>query len=124
MNLPEKFWDVLQREGVAAIATQGPDGPHLANTWNSYIQVGKDGRLLIPAGGMHHTEANLATLGRVALTVGSREVAGQHGMGTGFLIKGTAAFETSGPGFDAVKARFGWARAALAITVESAAQTL
>lgn len=124
MTFPEKFLDVLQREGVAAIATQGQDGPHLANTWNSYIQVAEGGRLLIPAGGMKRTEAHLAACPQVALTVGSREVAGNHGMGTGFLVKGRAALETSGPAFEAVKARFAWARAALAITVESAAQTL
>jgi len=34
---------------------------------------------------------------------GSREVAGKLGPGTGFLIKGTANFETTGPDFDAIR---------------------
>lgn len=121
---PEKMLEVLKHAGVVAIATQGQDGPHLVNTWNSYIQVREEGRLLIPAGYMQETEANIARNNQVLLTVGSHEVAGKLGPGTGFLIKGTAAFVTSGPDFDAIKAKFAWARAALVITVASATQTL
>jgi len=51
-------------------------------------------------------------------------VAGRHGPGTGFLIKGTAAFITSGPDFEVLKGRFAWARATLAITPDSVDQTL
>ncbi|HZZ84720.1 MAG TPA: pyridoxamine 5'-phosphate oxidase family protein [Anaeromyxobacteraceae bacterium] len=122
--IPEKLREVLKHEGVVAIATLGKDGPHLSNTWNSYVQVTDDGRLLIPAGFMHRTETNVAFNGEVLLTAGSREVQGLRGAGTGFLIKGTARFSTSGPDFDAVKARFPWARAALAVAVASATQTL
>ena len=50
MEIPEKMMEVLKKDGVVAIATLGPEGPHMVNTWNSYIQVAKDGRLLIPAG--------------------------------------------------------------------------
>lgn len=121
---PEKLLEVLKHAGVAAIATQGQDGPHLVNTWNSYIQIRDDGRLLIPAGYMHDTEANTARNNRVLLTIGSHEVAGKLGPGTGFLIKGTAAFVSSGPDFDLIKAKYAWARAALAVTVESVNQTL
>ena len=49
---------------------------------------------------------------------------GKNGSGTGFLIKGTAAFITSGTDFDATRERFKWARAALAVTIASVAQTL
>ena len=52
--------DVLNKDGVVAIASLGPDGPHLVNTWNSYIRVSEDGRLLIPAGYFHKTQANIA----------------------------------------------------------------
>jgi hypothetical protein len=124
MALPEKLHQILQHEGVVAIATQGPDGPHLVNSWNSYLQVTADGRLLVPAGSMHHTEANLAARDRVLVTLGSREVAGLHGPGTGYLIRGTGRFLAAGPDFDAVKQRFAWARAALAIQPESFDQTL
>ncbi len=37
---------------------------------------------------------------------------------------GTAEFAAKGPDYDTVKAKFPWARAALAIKVESAEQTL
>jgi predicted pyridoxine 5'-phosphate oxidase superfamily flavin-nucleotide-binding protein len=120
----EKFLEVVKRPGVVAIATQGEDGPHLVNTWNSYLQIPDENRLLIPAGYLHQTEANLARDNRVLLTLGSHEVAGKMGPGTGFLIKGTAAFVSSGPDFDRIKAKYPWARAALVVTVESETQTL
>lgn len=124
MTLPDTLLQVLRHEGVVAIATQGPEGPHLVNSWNSYLQVAGDGTVLVPVGGMHHTEANLAASDRVLLTLGSREVPGAHGPGTGFLIRGTARLHASGPAFDQVKARFAWARAALAVTPEQVEQTL
>ena len=122
--IPEKLLEILKHDGVVAIATLGRDGQHMVNTWNSYIQVSADGRLLIPAGGMHQTEANVAFNNSVLVTLGSTKVPGKHSPGTGFLIKGKAAFINSGPDFDALKAHFGWARATLAITIVSAAQTL
>lgn len=121
--IPETLLEVLKHEGVAAIATQGPDGPHLVNTWNSYLQVLDDGSIVVPAGYMHVTEKNIAKDPRVLMTVGSRQVRGKNGPGTGFLIKGPASFETKGPAFDAV-AKFKWARAALVIRPASVEQTL
>ena len=122
--IPEKLLEVLKHDGVVAIATLGEDGPHMVNTWNSYVRITDDGRLLIPAGYMHRTEANIAYNNQVLITLGSSKVAGKLGPGTGFLIKGTAAFITSGPDFDVIKAKFAWARATLAVTVLSADQTL
>jgi hypothetical protein len=124
MKLPETLMEVLKHDGVVAIGTTGPEGQHMVNTWNSYIQIAGDGRLLIPAGYMHKTEANLATDARVLVTLGSSKVRGMNAMGTGFLLTGTGTFVFKGPDFDAVKSRFKWARAALAITVDSATQTL
>lgn len=122
--IPENLLQVLKHEGVVAIATQGENGPHLVNTWNSYIQVTEEDRLLLPAGYMHATETNVAKNPRVLVTVGSREVEGSHGPGTGFLIEGVAVFLTSGPEYDSVKRRHSWARAAVAVTVDSIIQTL
>jgi hypothetical protein len=124
MDIPEKLLEVLKKDGVVAIATLGQDGPHLVNTWNSYVRVSEDGRLLIPAGYFHKTEANIAFNDQVLVTLGSTKVQGLNGPGTGFLIKGKAAFVTSGPDFEAMKSRFGWARATLAITIDSATQTI
>ena len=122
--IPEKLLEVLKQDGVVAIATLGQAGPHMVNTWNNYIQITDDGRLLIPAGYMQRTEANIAFNSNVLITLGSSKVAGKLGPGTGFLIKGTATFLTSGPDFDAIKAKFVWARGAVAVTIASVTQTL
>ncbi len=74
---------------------------------------------------MHQTEKNIAVNSKVWLTVGAREVVGKRGQpGAGFLVTGTAEFLFGGEDFDRVKTRFGWARAALKITVENVTQTL
>jgi predicted pyridoxine 5'-phosphate oxidase superfamily flavin-nucleotide-binding protein len=124
MEIPEAMLEVLKKDGVVAIATLGPDGPHMVNTWNSYVRVSEDGRLLIPAGYFHKTEANITANDKVLVTLGSSKVRGLNGAGTGFLVKGTATFVTSGPDFETMKSRFGWARATLAIAIDSATQTL
>jgi hypothetical protein len=95
----------------------------MVNTWNSYLRISQDGRLFIPAGYMHKTEANIAHNPNVLITLGSSKVEGLHGPGAGFLIKGTARFVTSGPDFDFMKERFSWLRATLAVTIETATQT-
>lgn len=107
-----------------AITTQGLDGPHLVNTWNSYVIIDDEGRLLIPAGRMQRTEENLKADNRVVLTVANRQVMGKRYAGTGMLLHGHAAFVAKGPSFDAIKERFAWARAALVITIEDIEQTL
>lgn len=117
MEIPERMLEVLKKDGVVAIATLGLDGPHMVNTWNSYVRVSADGRLLIPAGYFHKTQANITANNKVLLTLGSSKVQGLNGAGTGFLVKGIATFITSGPDFATMKARFGWARATLAISV-------
>jgi len=121
--IPEKLQEIMNKDGVVAIATQGTDGPHLVNTWNSYLKVAQDGRLFIPAGYMHQTEANLAHNPKILITLGSSKVAGLHGMGAGFLIKGQGRFVTSGADFDFMKEKFSWLRATLAVTIETATQT-
>jgi hypothetical protein len=122
--IPEKLLEVLKHDGVVAIATLGEEGPHMVNTWNSYIQICADERLLIPAGYMQQTEANIAFNNNVLITLGSSQVPGKIGPGTGFLIKGSAEFVTSGPDFDAMKEKYVWARAVVAVTIASVTQTL
>jgi hypothetical protein len=124
MEIPEKLQEVLTKDGVVAIATLGKDGPHMANTWNSYVRLTPDGKMLIPAGYMNTTEANVAFNPEVLITLGSSKVPGKAGPGTGFLIKGSASFATSGPDFDKLKATFGWMRAVVTIDIREATQTL
>jgi hypothetical protein len=35
--IPEKLLEIMKKDGVVAIATLGKDGPHMVNTWNSYV---------------------------------------------------------------------------------------
>ena len=121
--IPEKMQEIMKMDGVVAIATLGPDGPHMVNTWNTYLRISPDGRLFIPAGYMHKTETNISHNPNVLITLGSSKVQGLHGAGAGFLIKVTASFITFGPDFDFMKEKFAWLRATLAVTIESATQT-
>lgn len=121
--ISEKLLEILKKDGVVAIATLGKDGPHMVNTWNSYLRVSPEERLLIPAGYMHKTEENIKHNPEVLITLGSSKVKGLHGAGAGFLIKGKAEFVTSGPDYDALKSKFSWLRATLAVTIDSATQT-
>ena len=114
--------EVMDKTEWIAIATTGPDGPHLVATWGEHVRAlgMEDGTLLIPVGLMHKTEANLKYGNRVELLCGTRQVQGTHGPGKGCGIIGKAEFQTTGPHFDAVKAKFQWARAALVVNVEEA----
>ena len=124
MEIPEKLLEVMKLDGVVAIATQGPDGPHMVNTWNAYLRIADDGRLIVPAGYFHTTQANIERDPRVLVTLGSSKVQGFNAPGTGFLIRGEAKLLFDGPEFETTKARFSWARAAMAITMASVTQTL
>ncbi|HNV02498.1 MAG TPA: pyridoxamine 5'-phosphate oxidase family protein [Vicinamibacterales bacterium] len=124
MTLQETLRNILKHEGVVALASLGEDGPHLVNTWNSYVEVPSDCRMLVPVGGMHRTERHIAVNPDVLITLGTRQEQGRHGPGIGFLIKGRAEFAQAGPEFDRMKARFPWMRAVLSIHIVSATQTL
>lgn len=124
--LNEKLLAILSHpaDGAISLVSAGEDGPHLVNTWNSYIEVTPDDKLLIPAAGYNKTEKNLVTRNEVILSIASREVDGYKGKGTGFIVKGTTRFLTAGEEFTRMKERFSWIRAVLEITVTSAKQML
>lgn len=124
--LNEKLLEVLTTppDAAVAIVTQSEEGAHVINSWNSYAQITKEDKILFPAGRMHKTEQNLKADSRVKLTITNREVEGKSYKGTGFLVTGTAKFSVEGPDYDTIKAKFPWARAAIAIEVISAEQTL
>jgi hypothetical protein len=124
--LNEKLLDILSHpaDGAVSIVTTGDDGSHLVNTWNSYIMVTPDDKLLIPAYGYIKTEKNLSVRNDVTLSIASREIEGYKAKGTGFIVKGTTRFVKSGEDFDRMKENFTWLRAVLEITVTSAKQTL
>lgn len=124
--LNEKLLAILSHpaDGAITIVTNGDDGPHLVNTWNSYITVTPDDKLLIPASGYNKTEKNLSLQNEVTVSIASREIEGFRAKGTGFIVKGTTRFVTSGADFDDMKEKFSWIRAVLEISPTSAKQML
>ncbi|MBU3804423.1 MAG: pyridoxamine 5'-phosphate oxidase family protein [Candidatus Cellulosilyticum pullistercoris] len=121
----EKFYEVLKYEGVVSITSWGEDEPHVTNTWNSYLVITDDERILIPAAGLRSTENDVHINNRVKVTLGSREVLGFNGyQGTGFLVEGTARFINSGLEFKMMREKFPFANRVLEITVISAKQLL
>ena len=111
-------------DAAVSIMTNGADGPHLVNTWNSYIEITPDEKLLIPASGFIRTEKNITANNGVTLSVANREVEGYRAKGTGVIVKGIARFIKSGEDFDRMKKKFDWARAIMEVTVTSVKQTL
>ena len=124
--LNKKLLDVLSHpaDGAVTIVTNGADGAHLVNTWNSYIVVTPEDKLLIPAYGYNKTERNLGVHNEVILSIASKEIEGFKATGTGFIVKGTTRFVKSGEDFDRMKEKFSWVRAILEITVTAAQQML
>ncbi|MGL5761484.1 MAG: pyridoxamine 5'-phosphate oxidase family protein, partial [Cetobacterium sp.] len=55
----EKFLEVLKHEGVVSIVTCGNDGAHVSNSWNSYVNIVNENKILRPAAAMIHTEKNI-----------------------------------------------------------------
>ena len=123
-KLSAKFIEVLQHEGVVAIMSWGIE-PHLVNTWNSYLVVTEDERILIPAYGFRKTEKNVAVNSTVKITLGSKNVLGYKDYpGTGFFITGTAKYIKSGEEYDMMKNKFSFLTRVLEITVDNAKQML
>ncbi len=120
----DKFREVISKEGVVSIVSCSDGEAHVVNTWNSYLMVPEDGKLLIPAWKMRETEKKTLKNNKVLLTLGSKEVDGLIGPGTGFLIEGTAEFKKSGPEFDMMKEKFSFMTRVLEITVTSIKQTI
>ncbi|OGA60845.1 MAG: hypothetical protein A3G81_24015 [Betaproteobacteria bacterium RIFCSPLOWO2_12_FULL_65_14] len=111
--------EVCEATEFVAIVTNGDDGPHVVGNWGDYMRklgIGDD-VIVFPAGRYHKTEENLRKDNRVQLMVASKAVQGTRSPGQGCVISGTAEIVTSGEAFDAVKAKFPWARGALVINV-------
>ena len=123
-RLPEKFFDVLKPEGVVTVMSWGVE-PHIVNTWNSYIVVTDDGRLLIPAYGFRKTEKNVNVNNKIKLALGSREVLGYKDyQGTGFIVTGTARYISSGDEYEYMKKKFPFLTRVFEVTVDKATQML
>lgn len=113
----EKFRDVLNHEGVVTLVTNGSEGVHLVNTWNSFIILTEDGKLLIPAYAMRRTEKNILAGSEIHFSLGTKEVEGYNAyQGTGFVGKGTGRFLSEGTTFDLMKDKFSFLTRVLEIT--------
>ena len=123
-KLSAKFLEVLQHEGVVAIMSWGIE-PHMVNTWNSYLVITDDERILIPAYGFRKTQKNVEVNSTVKITLGSKNVLGYKDYpGTGFLITGKANYIESGDEYEMMKIKFAWLNRVLEINVDKAKQML
>jgi len=120
----DKFKEVVSKEGVVSIVSCADGEAHVVNTWNSYLVLPDEERIFLPAWAMRKTEKKVDKNNNVLLTLGSKEVDGRMGPGTGFLIKGTAKFISSGPEFDMMKNKFSFLTRVLEVTVSSVKQTI
>lgn len=122
--LDERFMAVVGKEGVVSIVSFSDDEAHVVNTWNSYLAFPGEDRLVIPVYGMRKTQKKVEKNNKVLLTLGTKEIEGKMGPGTGYLINGTAKFMKSGPEFDMMKEKFSWANRVLEVTVSAVKQTI
>ena len=121
----EKFKDVLTNEGVVSIISWTEGEPHVVNTWNSYVVIADEERLLIPAWAFRRTEKNTLVNNEVKITLGSKNVLGYKDYpGTGFVIKGTGKFITEGPEYDMMKEKFSFLTRVFEVTVTQCKQML
>ena len=120
----EKFFEVLTHEGVVSIVTCANNEAHVVNTWNSYLIIVEENKILIPAAAMIKTEENINANPKVKLTLGSKEVMGYQYPGTGFLLEGTAKFLKDGDNFKMMKEKCPFLTRTLEVTVTSCKQTL
>ena len=70
------------------------------------------------------TEKNIKINNQVILTLGSPDVQGKIGMGTGFVVEGTAKFLDSGKEFDMMKEKFPFLTRVLEVTAKNVRQTI
>jgi len=112
---------LLATTEFVAMVTNGADGPHVVGNWGEYVRTLNPTAetIVLPAGGYHQTEANLARDPRIKLLIASRQVQGSRGRGQGCVIDGTAELVTAGPMADQVTRAFPWARGGLVVTIRT-----
>ncbi|SEL03522.1 Pyridoxamine 5'-phosphate oxidase [Carnobacterium iners] len=124
--LSKKFFEVIKHEGVVSITSWGSgESPNVRCTWNSFLRITEDERILVPIAGFTSVQKDVIKNDKVILTLGSREIEGFNGyQGTGFLIEGQARFLDAGEEFGQMKERYSFMNKLLEVTVESQRQLL
>ncbi len=121
----EKFREVLQHEGVVSVVSWSGGDPHLVNTWNSYLVIPDDNRILIPAWAFRRTEKNILANNQVKISLGSKNVEGYKNYpGTGFIVTGSGRFFDQGEEYDMMKEKFPFLTRVFEVTVDKAKQML
>lgn len=113
-----------ERESAATIVTDSENGPHIANTWNSYIKLVSDKTLCIPAGGFIETEKNLNENGKIMLSISNPVIQGFEYPGTGVVVEGTGKIVCDGEMVVKCKEQFPWIRGVLVVTVDEVTQKI
>ncbi len=124
--LTDKFLETLKYEGEVAITSWGAEAaPHMTGTWISYVQLTDDGRLLAPAAGFTHLEADIKVNDTVLALLAVREVEGKNGyQGIGWRLSAKARLLADGADYEKVKANYPWCREALELTPTNLEQLL
>ena len=121
----ETFKNVLKHEGVVSITSWSEETVHVTCTWNSFLVLKGDNRILLPVAGMHSTEGDLAKNPNLILTLGARQVGGRNGyQGTGFRVSGLGQLLNEGDTFEEMNKKFPFIRSVLEVTVTEAKQLL
>lgn len=124
--LTDKFIEMLNYEGAVALTSWGSEAaPHTTGTWISYLTRTDDGKLLAPAAGFTHFEADMKVNDTVLALLAVREVTGFNDYpGIGFRLTAKAKMLKDGTEFELVKSKYPWCREALELTPEKLEQLL
>jgi Pyridoxamine 5''-phosphate oxidase. len=118
MLFNEIFLDCMKDPGgivsVASVSNEGK--PHIANCWNKYLIITDDDKILLPCFGFRKTEKNVKSQPYVEMVIGSDKVQGKMEMGTGFLLTGTAEFQSEGELFTRMHDKCSFANRVLVFT--------
>jgi hypothetical protein len=115
MLLDATVRDVLRAEGSATFVTNGPNGPHLVATWQSYLDILDDETLAFPAGGYRATEENLGRDAKVQMVIADKH--GPSGSAIGFRLTGTAEVQSGQALHERMKAKYPWCRGVIVMRV-------
>jgi hypothetical protein len=125
MTFNETFLNCVKHDGIVSVCSSSSRGKgHVANTWNKYLIITDDEKILIPCFGFHETEKSINFDPSVEIVIGSHEVPGKVGMGTGFLLKGKAKFSNSGYLYDQMHDKCAFANRVLIFSPISCQQTI
>lgn len=125
MILNKILYECIKHDGIVTVCSSSSKGKgHIANTWNKYLIITKDERILIPCFGFQKTEENVRHDPNIEVGIGSPEVQGKIGMGTGFLLKGKAVFQKEGILFETMHEKCPFANRVLVFAPSSCIQTI